>query len=201
MVTTAVRPSDELMAVGVMTSPSSPCFSTTVPSNGAYRCIVAIVALISWMLAFVSLTAASRAATRAAAFLCPAIAFSYSSGVALFWANSRRHAPFLALLLPQSARASSSSAAVLQHLGLARGQHRLQVVVLDDGERVALLDLHPLLDAHLLDPARRSWCRSSPGSATSDIPWRRAASRLHPCHPLDQADVTSGRDRIWSYWR
>ena len=35
IVTTAVRPSEELMAVGVMTSPSSPCFSTTVPSNGA----------------------------------------------------------------------------------------------------------------------------------------------------------------------
>ena len=35
IVTTAVRPSDELIAVGEMISPTSPCFSTTVPSNGA----------------------------------------------------------------------------------------------------------------------------------------------------------------------
>ena len=34
-VTTAERPIEVLMADGVITSPSSPCFSTTVPSNGA----------------------------------------------------------------------------------------------------------------------------------------------------------------------
>ena len=33
--TTADRPIDVLIADGVMISPSSPCFSTTVPSNGA----------------------------------------------------------------------------------------------------------------------------------------------------------------------
>ena len=57
--TTADRPIDELMADGVMTSPSSPCFSTTVPSNGAKRSSLRIVASVSWMLACVSLIAAS----------------------------------------------------------------------------------------------------------------------------------------------
>ena len=33
--TTAERLIEALMADGVITSPSSPCFSTTVPSNGA----------------------------------------------------------------------------------------------------------------------------------------------------------------------
>ena len=154
MVTTAVRPSEELMAVGEMTSPSSPCFSTTVPSKGAYSDIVAIVAWISWILAWVSLMDASRAATRASAFLRPATAFSYSSWVALCWPWSRVTRRFLALLLPPVGPGLIQLGPVLEQLGLARGQHRLHVVMLDDGEGIALLDLHPLVDIHSLDPAR-----------------------------------------------
>ena len=137
-----------------MTSPSSPCFSTTVPSNGAYRCMVTIVALISSTLAFISLTPASSAATRAVAFLCADMAFSDSSGVALFWAKSRLTRRFSRSFSQRSARASSSSACGPQRLCFPRGQHRLQIIVLEDGERVAFFDLHALLDAHLLDPAR-----------------------------------------------
>ena len=77
IVTTADRPSDELIAMGEMISPSSPCFSTTVPSNGARMCIWYLrVYSISSMLAFVILSEASSAATRATAIFRTDEAFS-----------------------------------------------------------------------------------------------------------------------------
>ena len=79
-VTTADRPSDELMAMGLMTSPTSPCFSTTVPSNGAWICIWYLrVYSISLMFAFIILIEASSAATRAAHIFLGEEAFSKSS--------------------------------------------------------------------------------------------------------------------------
>ena len=115
---------------------------------------MAIVAWISWILACVSLMAAARAATRALAFFSPEIPFSYSSSGTFLLGMEAGQSPLLAFLLPLVGLGFLELRPVLEQLGFARGQHRLHIVVFDDGQRIALLDLHPLVDVHPLDAAR-----------------------------------------------
>ena len=106
------------------------------------------------MLACVSLMDASSAATRARPSCSSAIGLLVFLLVDLPLGVQAGRRAFLAFLRPEFGLRLVELGPILEQLCLARGQHRLQVVVLDDGEDIALLDLHPLLDVHPLDPAR-----------------------------------------------
>ena len=105
---------------------------------------------------------------------------------ALVQAVEPGHAAFLAFLLPLVGPSLVELGPILEELGLARGQQRLHVVMLDDGEGIALLDLHALVDIHSLDPARyfRADHRLRP---RFQVPGRAQELRgLARGHPLDQ---------------
>ena len=61
--------------------------------------------------------------------------------------------PLLSLFLPLVSLGLLQLRLILHQLRLARSQERDHIVVFDDGERVAFLDLHPLVHVHPLDPA------------------------------------------------